>query len=263
VPLINLRDHLTHGIATLDEIAVKLNTAPGLQLPVRVQALFEEATKKSEHLSNAVQMLEVREATNGILGAFRQQMRQSAPTYRIHNVDVNFPVARLMLFQNVVCSNWALYDTIAGACGVMCMTDPMLKPNQKPPNFINFGQDKHVAARTHEYVKAIFGWDLSLCYEIRNWVVHSGENDASFKLFRYQHSSIAGFEIENDSWAELVSGAQRRFSMSTPDTVDLTLLKNDSAQTFLDSCLTVDRLASYLISYSVGSLRLQVDLLCS
>jgi hypothetical protein len=40
-------------------------------------------------------------------------------------------------------------------------------------------------------------------------------------------------------------------------------MRADAAATFLSACEEMDRLSSFIVSWSIGSLRLQIELLCS
>jgi len=217
-----------------------------------------------DSFSNAIQLLQVRLVARRILDSLRTKMTEPSPVFSLYDVEVRFDLARIMLFQNVVCSNWALYDTIAGACGLVCMTDTLAKNPQRFPNLLDFGNNKAVGGHVHDHITAGFGWKMALCYEIRNWVVHAGEAQSALKLFESPHPSTAGFKVADDSWNSLVAESKKRFpNLPNPDPAELITMRADAAATFLSACEEMDRLSSFIVSWSIGSLRLQIELLCS
>ncbi len=131
MPLTDLHANLTGAIATLDAIGAKLITPQGRALPPESIKIFETAVNQRASLEDAIQLLDVRVTTKAVLDQLRLEMVRPTPVFRVHGVTVRFPIARLMIFQNVVCSNWALYDTIAPACAKICATDRIV-------NAINF-----------------------------------------------------------------------------------------------------------------------------
>jgi hypothetical protein len=263
VPLTDLHANLTGAIATLDAIGAKLITPEGRALPSDSIKIFDAAVKQRASLEDAIKLLEVRIATKAVLDQLRLEMVRPTPVFRVHGVAVRFPIARLMLFQNVVCSNWALYDTIAPACARICATDKIVNDTKRSPNLLDFGEHENIGARTHRHVRAGYGWNLCLSYQIRNWVVHSGEVDSSLRLFEFSDPSTDGFKIHIDAWNALVNLTKAKFQLAVPDTSVLATLQADGAKSFLDACDEVDKLCSFLLGYSTGALRLQLEILCS
>ena len=263
MPLTDLEAHLRSAMQTLDRIGTGLASTAGQQLPSRNRDLFSEAVARRNYFANALQLLEVRRQGRVAIDAFRPLMLQPNPVFRVNEVQVDFAVARLMLFQSMVSTNWALYDTIAVGCSRICMTDTAVKNPQKSPSLIDFGRGENMGVRMHEHITASFGWNLALSYELRNWVLHSGETKSEFKLFDSQNPSASGLKIDDDAWDFIVNETRKRFMSPVPSATDLTALKGDAVATFLDACSVVDRLSSLVLSWSVGCLELQLQLLTS
>jgi hypothetical protein len=261
--LTDLHANLTGAIATLDAIGAKLITPEARGLPRDSIKIFEAAVNQKQYLEDAIKLLDVRLATKTILDQLRLEMVQPTPVFQLHGVTVRFPIARLMLFQNVVCSNWALYDTVAAACGKLCTTDKIANHPKRSPNLLDFGEHENIGAKTHRHLRAGYGWNLCLSYQIRNWVVHSGEVDYSLHLFEFSTPSSDSFKIHINAWNALVNETKNRFKLVVPDTGVLALLQADGAKTFLDACDEIDKLCSFLLGYSTGALKLQLEILCS
>lgn len=263
MPLTDLHTNLTAAIATLDAIGAKLITPEGRALPQDSIKIFDAALMQRASLEDAIKLLDVRTVTKTVLNQLRLEMARPSPVFRVHGVPLRFPIARLMLFQNVVCSNWALYDTIAPACAKICATDRIVIDAKRSPNLLDFGAPENFGARTHRHVRAGYGWNLCLTYQIRNWVVHSGEIDSSLRLFEFSDPSSDGFKIHIDAWNALVNLTRAKFQLAVPDIAVLAALQADAANTFLDACDEVDKLCSFLLGYSTGALKLQLEILCS
>ena len=133
MPLTDLEAHLRGAMQTLDRVATGLASTAGQQLPSRSKDLFSEAIARRNYFANAIQLLEFRRHAHRAIDEFRALMVQPNPVFRINEVQVDFPVARLMLFQSMVCSNWALYDTIAVGCSRISMTDTAVKKSSEIP----------------------------------------------------------------------------------------------------------------------------------
>jgi hypothetical protein len=227
---------------------------------------FSESLPLSAQLHHASDLLSVRAVALAAVQNLRSKTSPDDPTkFAYHDMRVSWKVGRYLTVQSYVATTWALYDSISKVAGILCCTDDKAKNHLKPvklPEDLIRGKDV-VGARVRDHVKGAYAWPIALSYAVRNWFVHDGHAHNGVDLFKFDGSEPAPFELSDDAWQLILSKCTSDYSaqntqtrLSTPPDIRSHLIDG------LETChAEIDEVMSFVLLWSTGSIKSQVNLL--